>query len=80
MIYNKQEERDQIKKQLAVLFAENGTNLREICINYGFAYSRWVYMLDRGHLPHDELQDMVKATNPSYAAFNNNGTIQIRKR
>lgn len=30
--------------------------------------------------PHDELQDMVKATNPSYAAFNNNGTIQIRKR
>lgn len=80
MIYNKQIEREQIQKQLNLLFAETGTNLRSVCLTNEIAYKHWVYALNYGHINHDELQDLVKATNAAYCVFNNNGTIQIRKR
>jgi hypothetical protein len=80
MIYNEDTEREQLRIQLNMLFAEFKTNLCRLCREKQLNYNRYNNMLCRGHIDHEEIQTLIHTIAPDRFIQQRNGKLVIAKR
>ena len=80
MIYNEDTERQQLRIQLNMLFAEFKTNLCRLCREKQLNYNRYNHMLCRGQIDHEEIQVLIHTLTPDRFIQQRNGKLVIAKK
>jgi hypothetical protein len=59
MIYNKSEEKQQIRRELNKLFIEHDTNLRSYCARFGYSYGMLYQKLTTNSISHELVNEII---------------------